>query len=59
MQEKQDVIIKGIDIPFLDLVILLVKLALASIPALFILYFVFAFLAFIFNGFFDIFLFHS
>jgi len=31
------IIIKGLDIPFLDLVVFLVKLALASIPAIFIL----------------------
>jgi len=40
MQEKE-IIIKGLDIPFLDLVVFLVKLALASIPAIFILSVVF------------------
>jgi len=35
--EDKEVIIKGLDIPFLDLVVFLVKLALASIPAIFIL----------------------
>jgi hypothetical protein len=37
MQDLKEVIIKGIDIPFIDLVILLVKLALAAIPAMFII----------------------
>jgi len=35
--ENKEVIIKGLDIPFLDLVVFLVKLALASIPAIFII----------------------
>jgi hypothetical protein len=35
--EDKEIIIKGLDIPFLDLVVFLVKLALASIPAVFIL----------------------
>lgn len=35
--ENKEVIIKGLDIPFLDLVVFLVKLALASIPAIIIL----------------------
>jgi len=35
--ENKEVIIKGLDIPFLDLVVFLVKLALASLPAIFIL----------------------
>ena len=39
--ENREVIIKGLDIPFLDLVVFLVKLALASIPAIFILSVVF------------------
>ncbi len=47
--EDKKIIIKGIDIPFLDLVIFLVKLALASIPAMFIIYFVFWFFSFIAN----------
>jgi len=52
MEEKKDVIIKGIDIPFIDLVILLVKLALASIPAMFIIYFAFMLFGMLFSGFF-------
>ena len=47
MEEKRDIIIKGVDIPFIDLVVLLVKLAFASIPAMFIIYFLFM----LFDGF--------
>ncbi len=54
MDELKKVIIKGIDIPFFDLVVLLVKIALASIPAMIIIYFVFALLSVIFNGIFNI-----
>jgi len=35
MEDLKRVIIKGIDIPFIDLVVLLIKLAFASIPAMF------------------------
>ena len=38
--DKGDVVVSGIDIPFMDLVSLLIKLALASIPAAFILGFI-------------------
>ncbi|RUM74396.1 MAG: hypothetical protein DSZ10_01625 [Sulfurovum sp.] len=55
--DKKDVIIKGVDIPFVDLVILLVKLALASIPSMFVIYFVFAFMTMIFGGMFQMFMF--
>jgi len=44
--EKRDVIIKGVDIPFADLVVLLV------------IYFVFAFMTMIFGGMFQMFMFH-
>ncbi|ADV45943.1 hypothetical protein [Nitratifractor salsuginis] len=37
-EEKKRVIISGLDIPFWDLVWFMVKLALASFPAVFILY---------------------
>jgi len=57
MQDLKEVIIKGVDIPFMDLVVLLVKLALAAIPAMFIIYFVFSFLTMIFGGFFNLFMF--
>lgn len=50
------VVISGIDIPFIDLVILLVKLALASIPAMIVIYIVFALLSTLFGGVFDFFL---
>jgi len=55
--EENEVIIKGIDIPFMDLVILLVKLTFAAIPAMFVIYFVFAFMTMIFGGFFHVFMF--
>ncbi len=58
MEEKDKVIISGLDIPFWDLVWFMVKLALASIPALFIIYFFFALIGVIFNGFFGIFMPH-
>ena len=53
MEEKKDIIIKGVDIPFIDLVVLLVKLAFASIPAMFIIYFVFMLFGMFFDGFFQ------
>jgi hypothetical protein len=40
---EKEVVITGLKIPFWDLVWFMVKLALASIPAIFILYFIFAF----------------
>ncbi len=57
-EDKKRVIISGLDIPFWDLVWFMVKLALASIPALFIIYFFFAIIGVIFNGFFGIFMPH-
>ncbi len=51
MQEKtKEVKITGVDIPFLNLVIFIVKIALASIPALFILWFIFAIFGMLFGG---------
>jgi hypothetical protein len=44
------VIIKNIDIPFLDLVVLLVKVAFASIPAAMIMTFISALFFSIFGG---------
>jgi len=35
--EKQEVVVTDIEIPFMSMVVLMVKLAIASIPALFIL----------------------
>ncbi len=55
--EKVDdvkVVIKGVDIPFWDLLVLLVKLAFASIPAMFVVYFVLMLFTFLFGGFFDL-----
>ncbi len=39
MEETKKVIIAGLNVPFWDLVWFMVKLALASIPAIFIIYF--------------------
>jgi len=58
MEEKKDVIIKGVDIPFVDLVILLVKLALAAIPAMFVIYFVFMLFGVFFDGMFQMAMMH-
>jgi hypothetical protein len=48
--EKERVIVSGLDIPFWDLVWFMVKLALASIPALFIIYFILSFFSILFSG---------
>ncbi len=56
MEEKEKVIVSGLDIPFWDLVWFMVKLALASIPALFIIYLFFALIGAVFNGFFGLFM---
>lgn len=40
-QNKSPIIVSGVDIPFMDLVGVLIKLALASIPAAFILSIIF------------------
>jgi uncharacterized membrane protein (DUF485 family) len=52
--DDQKVKITGLDIPFMDLVALMVKLAFASIPAMFVVYFVFALLGLFFDGFFGL-----
>ena len=49
--DDQKVKITGLDIPFVDLVMLMVKLAFASIPAMFVIYFVFALFGLFFEGF--------
>lgn len=54
----QKVKITGLDIPFMDLVVLMVKLAFASIPAMVVVYFVFALLGLFFEGFLGLFMFH-
>jgi hypothetical protein len=56
---SRKIIIEGIDIPFADLVFLLVKIALASIPAMIIIYFVFALFTMLFGGVFNIFMFRG
>lgn len=38
MEDKKEVVVTGLQIPFWDLVWFLVKLAFASIPAIFIIY---------------------
>ena len=48
--DKERVVVSGLEIPFWDLVWFMVKLTLASIPALFILYFIFALFAMLFGG---------
>jgi hypothetical protein len=50
MEEFKKVIIKGVDIPFMDLVVLLVKLSLAAIPAMFIVFGTFAIFNILFLG---------
>jgi hypothetical protein len=56
MEDFQKIVIKGVDIPFVDLVILLVKLALAAIPALIVIYFVLSLMTMIFGGAFNMFM---
>ncbi len=48
--DSRKVIVSGLQIPFWDLVWFMVKLALASIPALFILYFALALPSLLFGG---------
>jgi len=55
--ETRKIVIKGIDIPFMDLVILLVKLAFAAIPAMIIIFTLFGILSSLFGGVFNMFMF--
>ena len=48
--EKERIILAGLEIPFWDLVWFMVKLSLASIPAIFILYIIVALCGMIFDG---------
>lgn len=48
--EKQEVTIVDIKMPFISMVIFLVKLAIASIPAFIILSFIFMILGLLFGG---------
>ena len=50
MEEKKEVIITGLQIPFWDLVWFLVKLAFASIPAIFIIYAIVWIFSFLFGS---------
>ena len=57
MEEKEmKVVLTGINISFWNLVIFIVKIALASIPALFIVWFVFMLFGTVFGGIFSIFM---
>ncbi len=56
---SKKVVVSGVDIPFVDLVILLVKVAFASIPAMVIVYFIFALFTALFGGVFNIFMFRG
>ena len=53
------IIISGIDIPFMDLVVLLVKLAFASIPAMIIIFTLFGLLSTLFGGMFNMLMFRA
>jgi len=56
-EETKKIIIGGIDIPFMDLVILLVKLAFAAIPAIFVIFGTFTVFSSLFGRVFDMFMF--
>jgi len=56
--DDQKVKISGLDIPFMDLVVLMIKLAFASIPAMIVIYFVFMLLGVFFDGFLGLFMLH-
>jgi len=53
--EKSKVVVSGLEIPFWDLVWFMVKLAFASIPAIFIIYFIMALFTMLFGGFMHLF----
>ncbi len=55
--EEKRIVIRGIDIPFMDLVVLLVKLAFAAIPAIIIIFTLFGILSSLFGGVFNMFMF--
>ncbi len=57
MEDEKRVIINGIDIPFMDLVVLLIKLALASIPAMIVIFGFMSLMSTIFGGIFNMFMF--
>ena len=55
--EEKRIVLKGIDIPFMDLVVLLVKLAFAAIPTMIVIFAVFGLLSTLFGGVFNMFMF--
>jgi len=57
MEPRTNIVLRGIDIPFIDLVILLVKLAFAAIPAMIIIFATSGLLTSLFGGVFHMFLF--
>jgi len=57
MEEEKKLVISGIDIPFMDLVVLLIKLALASIPAMIVIFGFLSLISTIFGGIFNMFMF--
>jgi len=57
MEDEKRVIINGIDIPFMDLVVLLIKLALASIPAMIVIFGFMSLMSTVFGGIFNMFMF--
>ncbi len=57
MEDEKRVIINGIDIPFMDLVVLLIKLALASIPAMIVIFGFLSLMSTVFGGIFNLFMF--
>jgi len=57
MEDEKKIIISGIDIPFMDLVVLLIKLALASIPAMIVIFGFISVMSAIFGGVFNLFMF--
>ncbi|BAF71988.1 hypothetical protein [Sulfurovum sp. NBC37-1] len=57
MEEEKKVVISGIDIPFMDLVVLLIKLALASIPAMIVIFGFLTLVSTVFGGIFNMFMF--
>ncbi len=56
--DHKRIIIEGIDIPFMDLVVLLVKLAFAAIPAMIVIVFVFSLVTSLTGGLFNVLMFH-
>ncbi len=57
MEEKETkVVLTGVDISFWNLVVFIVKIAFASIPALFIIWFVFMLFGVVFGGMFSMFM---